>query len=160
MPTPTMEDYLEKIYLLIEEKGYARVIDISASLNVNSPAVTKMVQKLDEKGFCMYERYRGITLTAKGKRVAKSLAEKHQLLETFLRTIGVYEENIYQEVEGIEHHIGKHTAFCISTLVRFFEENPSVKESYLKYLKQMNENDERGSFKEPHQEKAIGDSLT
>ncbi|GAX91661.1 transcriptional regulator MntR [Effusibacillus lacus] len=141
MPTPAMEDYLEKIYGLIEEKGYARVMDIASSLNVNPPAVTKMIQKLDERGFCKYEKYRGIILTLKGKKIAKSMAEKHQILEDFLRVIGVHEENIYEEAEGIEHHISKHTAFCISGLVRFFEDNPFVKESYLTYLNKMTEND-------------------
>jgi Mn-dependent DtxR family transcriptional regulator len=136
-----MEDYLEKIYLLIEEKGYARVVDIASSLNVLPSSATKMIQKLDETGFGIYERYRGIILTAKGKNLAKTLAEKHKMLEDFLRTIGVHEENIYEEVEGIEHHISKQTAFCILSLVSFLEDNPSVKESYLQYRKQLEKND-------------------
>jgi Mn-dependent DtxR family transcriptional regulator len=141
LPTPSMEDYLEKIYLLIEEKGYARVVDIASSLNVLPSSATKMIQKLDETGFGIYEKYRGIILTSKGKKLAKALAEKHEMLEAFLRTIGVHEENIYQEVEGIEHHISKQTAFCISSLASFFEDNPAIRESYIKYRKMMEEND-------------------
>jgi Mn-dependent DtxR family transcriptional regulator len=142
LPTPSMEDYLEKIYLLIEEKGYARVVDIASSLNVLPSSATKMIQKLDETGFGIYERYRGIILTARGKKLAKSLAEKHEMLENFLRTIGVHEENIYQEVEGIEHHISKQTAFCISSLVHFFDEHPQVKEAYLQYRKQLEQDEQ------------------
>lgn len=141
MPTPNMEDYLEKIYLLIEEKGYARVVDIASLLNVLPSSATKMIQKLDETGFGIYEKYRGIVLTAKGKKLAKNLVQKHQVLEDFLKMIGVYEENIYQEVEGIEHHISKQTAFCISSLVSFFEENAHIKESYMNYRKQLDENE-------------------
>ena len=44
MPTPSMEDYIEQIYLLIEEKGYARVSDIAENLSVHPSSVTKMVQ--------------------------------------------------------------------------------------------------------------------
>jgi Mn-dependent DtxR family transcriptional regulator len=139
LPTPSMEDYLERIYLLIEDKGYARVVDIASSLNVLPSSATKMIQKLDETGFGIYERYRGIILTAKGKKLAKSLAEKHDMLEVFLRTIGVPEENIYKEVEGIEHHISKQTAFCISSLVNFLEDEPAVKEAFLQYRKQLEE---------------------
>jgi Mn-dependent DtxR family transcriptional regulator len=135
-----MEDYLEKIYLLIEEKGYARVVDIASSLNVLPSSATKMIQKLDEVGFGIYEKYRGIILTPKGKKLAKSLAEKHEMLEMFLRTLGVHEDNIYNEVEGIEHHISKQTAFCISSLVSFFEDNPEVSEAYRQFRKQMGEN--------------------
>lgn len=137
LPTPSMEDYLEKIYLLIEEKGYARVVDIASSLNVLPSSASKMIQKLDETGYGVYERYRGIILTQKGQKVAKTLAEKHELLEQFLLMIGVHEPNIYQEVEGIEHHISKQTAFCISTLVEFFEEHPDIKKSYLQYRQKM-----------------------
>jgi Mn-dependent DtxR family transcriptional regulator len=139
LPTPSMEDYLEKIYLLIEDKGYARVVDIASSLNVLPSSATKMIQKLDETGFGVYERYRGIILTAKGKKLAKSLAEKHEMLEDFLRTIGVPEENIYKEVEGIEHHISKQTAFCISSLVNFLEDEPAVRAAFLQYRKQLEE---------------------
>ena len=132
-----MEDYLEKIHLLINEKGYARTVDIASLLNVLPSSATKMIQKLDEMGFVVYEKYRGFILTEKGKRTAQSLAEKHQLLEDFLRMIGVNEENIYQEVEGIEHHISQQTAFCITSLFHFFKDNPSVKESYVRYRKQL-----------------------
>ena len=55
-----MEDYLEVIYELVEEKGYATTVDISTYLNVSSPSVTKMVQRLDESGYLNYEKYRGI----------------------------------------------------------------------------------------------------
>ena len=49
--TDRMEDYLEVIYELIQEKGYATTVDISSYLNVSSPSVTKMMQKLDETGY-------------------------------------------------------------------------------------------------------------
>lgn len=133
LPTPSMEDYLEKIYLMIEEKGYARATDIASTLNVLPSSVTKMMQKLDSQGLGIYEKYRGFVLTSKGKKIAKNIADKHELLENFFRIIEVPPENIYEEVEGIEHHIGKETAFCIASLVQFFEEHPDVLTSYLEY---------------------------
>lgn len=68
MPTPSMEDYIEQIYILIEEKGYARVSDIAENLQVHPSSVTKMVQKLDRDHYLNYEKYRGLILTAKGKK--------------------------------------------------------------------------------------------
>lgn len=68
MPTPSMEDYIEQIYLLIENKGYARVSDIAEALSVHPSSVTKMVQKLDRNEYLIYEKYRGLILTPKGKR--------------------------------------------------------------------------------------------
>ena len=61
--TDRMEDYLEVIYELIKQKGYATPVDISEYLNVSSPSVTKMVQRLYEQGYLNYEKYRGISLT-------------------------------------------------------------------------------------------------
>lgn len=67
MPTPSMEDYLERIYKLIDEKGYARVSDIAEGLEVHPSSVTKMIQKLDKDEYLIYEKYRGLVLTSKGK---------------------------------------------------------------------------------------------
>ncbi|MDF2769580.1 MAG: putative iron (metal) dependent repressor, DtxR family, partial [Nitrososphaeraceae archaeon] len=38
--TTRMEDYLEVIYELIQQKGYATTVEISKYLNVSSPSVT------------------------------------------------------------------------------------------------------------------------
>ncbi len=49
MPTPSMEDYIWTIYLLIEEKGYARVSDIDWSARCTSILCNKNGwQKLDK----------------------------------------------------------------------------------------------------------------
>jgi Mn-dependent DtxR family transcriptional regulator len=103
--TERMEDYLEVIYELIQYKGYATTIDISGYLNVSSPSVTKMVQKLNESGHLNYEKYRGIRLTDKGILVAKNIRERHGLLAEFLKMIGVDEDTANKDAEGIEHHL-------------------------------------------------------
>ena len=69
--TDRMEDYLEVIYELIKQKGYATMVDISNYLNVSSPSVTKMIQRLDESGYLDYEKYRGIRLTDDGIKIAE-----------------------------------------------------------------------------------------
>ncbi|HZG58078.1 transcriptional regulator MntR [Paenibacillus sp.] len=124
MPTPSMEDYLERIYRLIDEKGYARVADIAEGLEVHPSSATKMIQKLDKDEYLVYEKYRGLILTTKGKRIGKRLVERHHLLEQFLETIGVKEENIYKDVEGIEHHLSTDSIACIEALVEFFRREP------------------------------------
>ena len=120
MPTPSMEDYLERIYRLIDEKGYARVSDIAEGLEVHPSSVTKMIQKLDKASYLIYDKYRGLVLTNKGKKMGKRLVERHHLLESFLQVIGVQEENIYRDVEGIEHHLSWDSITCIETLVEYF----------------------------------------
>lgn len=125
LPTPSMEDYLERIYRLIDEKGYARVSDIAEGLEVHPSSVTKMIQKLDKDNYLIYEKYRGLVLTNKGKKMGKRLVERHHLLESFLQVIGVQAENIYADVEGIEHHLSWDSITCIETLVEYFNRDPS-----------------------------------
>jgi len=125
MPTPSMEDHIEQIYLLIDQKGYARVSDIAEALSVLPSSVTKMVQKLDKDGYLVYERYRGLMLTPKGSKLGKRLVERHDLLENFLRLIGVDEERIYNDVEGIEHHLSWNSIDRIADLIQVMEENPT-----------------------------------
>lgn len=123
MPTPSMEDYIELIYKLIESKGYARVSDLAEVLEVHPSSVTKMVQKLDKDNFLDYEKYRGFILTSKGNKIGKKLLFRHELLEEFLEIIGVEAENIYDDVEGIEHHLSWNSIDRIGDLVRYFEED-------------------------------------
>jgi Mn-dependent DtxR family transcriptional regulator len=138
MPTPSMEDYIEQIYMLIEEKGYARVSDIAEALSVHPSSVTKMVQKLDKDEYLVYEKYRGFSLTTKGNKIGKRLVFRHDLLEQFLKIIGVKDENIYNDVEGIEHHLSWDSIERIVDLVQFFQEDETRIEA-LKEIQRQNE---------------------
>ena len=125
--TVAAEDYLEKIEQLISRKGYARVVDIAAELKISQASVTAMVQRLDGEGFVKYEKYRGMVLTSSGLEVARRIAHRHALLTDFLRVIGVADEKvIYDDVEGMEHHISPETFKAIEALTRYLEKTPSV----------------------------------
>ena len=116
-----MEDYIEQIYNLIDTKGYARVSDIAEALDVHPSSVTKMVQKLDKDNYLIYERYRGLILTEKGNKIGERLVFRHELLEEFLEIIGVDKDKIYDDVEGIEHHLSWNSIDRIGDLVNYFK---------------------------------------
>ena len=88
-PSQSAEDYLERIQELIDEKGYARVVDIASSLDVKQASVTNMVQKLAEMGYIDYEKYRGLTLTEKGGAVAIRIQKRHATLSRFFSLFGL-----------------------------------------------------------------------
>src|SRR5437870_7505252 len=98
-----VEDYLERILELINSKGYARVVDIAQSLKISQASVTNMVQRLDAEGLLNYEKYRGLVLTTAGETLARNITRRHQLLSDFLRLLGIDEQVIYHDVEGMEH---------------------------------------------------------
>lgn len=125
-PSQSAEDYLERIHELIQEKGYARVVDIASSLKVKQASVTSMVQKLDELGYLNYEKYRGLVLTDKGREVARLIQGRHETLSRFFSLFGLSAETQQQDIEGIEHHLSPATVDVLADLAKFFEENPAV----------------------------------
>ena len=125
--TVAVEDYLEKIEQLIARKGHARVAAIAAGLRISQASVTAMVQRLDAEGFIKYRKYRGMVLTSSGLEVARRIAHRHHLLTDFLRVLGVADEKtIYDDVEGMEHHISPATFSAIESLTRYLEKHPAV----------------------------------
>ncbi len=125
-PSQSAEDYLERIHELIQEKGYARVVDIASSLKVREASVTSMVQKLDELGFVNYVKYRGLVLTDKGREVARGIRNRHETLSRFFSLLGLSADIQQQDIEGIEHHLSPATVEVLADLAKFFEDNPSV----------------------------------
>jgi len=124
--TARMEDYLEVIFELVQNKGYATTVDISKYLNVRSPSVTKMVQRLDENGLLEYEKYRGIRLTEKGIQIAISTRKKHELLSEFFRLIGVDKETADKDAEGLEHHLHPESIKKLEKFVNFLKKNQEL----------------------------------
>ena len=116
--TTRMEDYLEVIYELIQHKGYATTVDISNYLNVSSPSVTKMLQRLNESGHINYEKYRGISLTESGMAVAENMHQRHGVLAEFLKMIGVEEDTANRDAEGIEHHLHPETLIKLEAFIK------------------------------------------
>jgi Mn-dependent DtxR family transcriptional regulator len=135
LPSQTAEDYLERIHELIEEKGYARVVDIASSLDVKQASVTSMVQKLGELGYLNYEKYRGLILTEKGRTVARRIQKRHETLSRFFSLFGLDEETQRHDIEGIEHHLSSATVDCLADLTRFLESYPDVLQQFLKFRK-------------------------
>ncbi len=125
-PSQSAEDYLERIHELIEQKGYARVVDIASSLKVKQASVTSMVQKLAEAGYLNYEKYRGLILTDQGREVARGIQNRHETLSRFFSLVGLSAESQRQDIEGIEHHLSPDTVEILSDLARFFEEHPEL----------------------------------
>jgi Mn-dependent DtxR family transcriptional regulator len=134
-PTQSAEDYLERIDALIQEKGYARVVDIASSLKVKQASVTSMVQKLAEQGYLEYEKYRGLMLTDKGRGVAGRIKNRHQTLARFFSLFGLDEKTQQRDIEGIEHHLSAETLEMLSDLAGFFEERPEMLKAFLKSRK-------------------------
>ena len=121
-----VEDYLERILELTNSKGYARVVDIAAALDISQASVTNMIQRLDAEGLLKYEKYRGLVLTTAGEELARNIMHRHQLLTDFLKLLGIADEVIYHDVEGMEHHISQPTLRAIEALSSQLTKQPAL----------------------------------
>ncbi len=119
MATERTEDYLEAIDAVIETKGYAEVKDISRILQVVPSSVTEMFRKLTKAGYINYEKYRGVTLTPKGKKIAKKTREKHEMLRNFLLILGIDDKTSDEDACRMEHILNPDTLDRLTKFVEF-----------------------------------------
>lgn len=124
--TTAIQDYLEQIDTLIESKGYARAVDIAAALGISQPSVSAMLQRIDAEGFVVYEKYRGVVLTERGREIARDIRRRHEVLTNLLRHFGLDEDTIYRDVEGMEHHISPQTLRVLALLTDELTSKPDL----------------------------------
>lgn len=136
--TPAMEDYLEMIYRNSLVEGYVRINTLSGQLNVQAPSATRMVQKLAALELLYYKRYGIIFLTENGREIGKFLLERHRIIETFLRHLGVG-DSILLETELIEHNITASTLQKIDLLNKFFESDTEMATKFTLFKKAISE---------------------
>jgi DtxR family Mn-dependent transcriptional regulator len=104
MLSASVEDYAKAIYVLESRHGVASTNALAERLEVSAPAVSAMVKKLAALGYVSHVRYRGVRLTAEGRRVALEVLRHHRLLETYLvEELGVPWESVHAEAEVLEH---------------------------------------------------------
>ena len=104
-----VEDYVELVADLLDDGGEARQSDIAQRLGVAQPTVAKMLKRLVADGFISQRPYRGVFLTEEGRRMAEISRGRHQIVEVFLRDIGISPETARIDAEGIEHHVSDET---------------------------------------------------
>ncbi|MBL0027064.1 MAG: metal-dependent transcriptional regulator [Saprospiraceae bacterium] len=85
MLSPTEENYLKSIFKIAEKENKAVSTNSIANLMSTTPAsVTDMIQKLSQKKYLQYTKYKGVTLTQSGNKVAIKIIRKARLWEVFL----------------------------------------------------------------------------
>jgi len=107
----SVDDYLKAIL----ELGSADDLRVTTNalaerLGVRTPSVTGMLQKLaaQRPPLVLYEKHRGVRLTAAGKRRAWELVRHHRLLELFLHDVLKYSwDEVHEEAERLEHFISE-----------------------------------------------------
>jgi DtxR family Mn-dependent transcriptional regulator len=106
--TVAVEDYTKAIFTLEERDGAAATNDLATLLDVKPGSVSGMLRKLSSLGLVEHERYHGVRLTEKGRRVALEVIRHHRLLELFLvQNLGMTEDEVHAEAEVLEHALSE-----------------------------------------------------
>jgi len=104
--TRSVEDYLKAIYHLSNQGGFAATSDIAAMLAVAPPSVSGMVKRLSDTGLIEHVPYRGVQLTAQGRRAALKMIRRHRILELYLTQHLDYDwGGVHAEAEQLEHAV-------------------------------------------------------
>lgn len=100
----SVEDYLKAVYGLTDEGEAATTSGLAVTLGLSPAAVTGMVKKLTEAGHLEHIPYKGVRLTAGGRRAALAILRRHRVLETYLITkLGYDWASVDGEAERLEH---------------------------------------------------------
>jgi DtxR family transcriptional regulator, Mn-dependent transcriptional regulator len=100
-----VQDYAKAVYALeVRQGGAVSTNDLAERLGVTAGSVSAMVRKLSELGLVEHQRYRGVRLTDRGRKVALEVLRHHRLIELFLaEELGMPWDRVHAEAEVLEH---------------------------------------------------------
>ncbi len=104
MNTLAEENYLKSIYHLASECDSVGTNQLAFRLNTKASSVTDMLKKLADKALINYLPYQGVSLTAKGQKIAVNIVRKHRLWEYFLvEKLNFKWDEVHEMAEEMEH---------------------------------------------------------
>ena len=109
--------YIETIYILSKKKANVRSIDICEEMGFSKPSVSRAVSLLRSGGYINMDKDGYLTLTEDGLNVAQKMYERHELLASFLISLGVPEDVAVSDACKIEHHISDVSFSAIKTYI-------------------------------------------
>lgn len=126
--TSSLQDYLEVILNLHQEKKTARVTDIADRLNIAKPSVIQAVALLKEKGLIKQDPYGPVELTEKGRRYAIRVRHRHKIIYGFLtQVLGVSPDEAERDACLMEHDLSNETFERLLEYLRKQEVDPTLK---------------------------------
>ncbi len=101
------ENYLETILVLSRRNGGVRSVDIANELEFSKPSVSIAMKNLREQEMIQVDGNGFISLLPKGREIAERIFERHELLSSWLVSLGVSPETASEDACRIEHVISE-----------------------------------------------------
>ncbi|GMV81295.1 MAG: hypothetical protein AMXMBFR7_24790 [Planctomycetota bacterium] len=119
-----MEDYLEAIYCLSEDKGVCRASAVAELLGVKRPSVSKALKRLKAQGLVTHSPYGEVGMTLRGQQLARQQVRIHRVLTRFMTgVLRLPEELAEHDACLIEHAISHETVERLVEFIDHLEEN-------------------------------------
>ena len=99
------EMYLETVYVLTQNGGTVRSVDVSEHMGYSKPSVSRAIGLLKSGGYLTVGADGALELTEVGLEVAERIYERHTIITKLLTLLGVDEETAAEDACKIEHHI-------------------------------------------------------
>jgi DtxR family Mn-dependent transcriptional regulator len=123
--TEAIQHYLREIYKLGQNGDLVAVTALAKAQGVSAASASAMVKKLAALGLAEHARYRGVSLTSAGERVALEVIRHHRLLELYLaETLGVHVDDVHEEADRLEHAISEELEARIDRALGFPTHDP------------------------------------
>ena len=104
-----IENYLETIYILAQEKSEIHAVDICSYLSYSRPTVSIVLRQMKEQGLVVVNEDNHIYLTDEGEHIARRMHERHELLTRLFMSYGVSKETAMHDACKIEHDLSDET---------------------------------------------------
>ncbi|HIE54765.1 MAG TPA: metal-dependent transcriptional regulator, partial [Chromatiaceae bacterium] len=85
--SPVLEEYLEALYRIEEKKGVVKTGDLAKELRVALGTITNTIKSMERQNLIVHTPYKGVKLTAKGRKLALDVIRRHRLSERLLTDI-------------------------------------------------------------------------
>ena len=124
LPSRSVQTYAAEIFRLEQDVERVSLSALADALDASHQAISRMIQKMSKEGYCDFEAYRGVRLTAEGRRIAMPSLRRHRLGEVFLVDVMGYdwaeahlladqfEHGLNQELEDRIDELTGHPQHC------------------------------------------------
>jgi DtxR family Mn-dependent transcriptional regulator len=128
----SLEDYIETIYHIVEEKQVARAKNIAELMGVSRASVTEALRALSSKGLINYAPYEVITMTDTGRLVAEDVIFRHTTLKKFFIEILTIDKDVAEEGAcKVEHAAPPEVIGRMIDFMKFVDSCPQVEKGLI-----------------------------
>lgn len=127
---------MEALLRLEKERGVVRVKELADSLGLTNASISSAMPKLGRLGLVTFERYGPIRLTPLGRRMAKQVIRREEVLVAFFsEVLGIPKNKARGEACRVEHSISSESLEALEAFLGYLKENSQLLEAWRAFWK-------------------------